>query len=140
MGESAQERFASPVLVKPRLGQGSFRLKVSEAYRYTCAVSETKVLPALDAAHIRPYHETGSHSVANGLLLRKDIHSVFDTGFATVDEDYRFIVSSQVKEVFNNGNEYRRLHGRKLLIPIRQQDCPDYDNLKWHRENCFLGE
>src|SRR5262249_32729721 len=50
-----------------------------------CAVSGGKVLPALDAAHIRPYAEGGLHKKPNGILLRKDIHCVFDSGYATVD-------------------------------------------------------
>jgi putative restriction endonuclease len=122
----------------PRLGQGAFRIAVTEAYRRQCAVSEGKVLPALDAAHIRPYSDGGSHTKSNGILLRKDIHSVFDAGYATVDTDFRFVVSKKVKEVFNNGDEYRRLHGKALLLPDRKIDRPDPEFLKWHNEYRFL--
>jgi putative restriction endonuclease len=96
-------RFGEPRLIVPRLGQGAFRIAVTETYRRQCAVSEGKVLPALDAAHIRPYSEGGLHSKTNGILMRKDIHSVFDAGYATVDVDYKFVVSKRVKEVFQNG-------------------------------------
>src|SRR4029077_12755333 len=103
-----QARFGTPTLITPRLGQGAFRVAVTEAYGRQCAITDGKVLPALDAAHIRPYGEGGVHAKSNGILLRKDIHSVFDAGYATVDERYRFLVSKKVKEVFNNGEEYLR--------------------------------
>jgi putative restriction endonuclease len=136
--ESAS-RYGTPTLITPRLGQGAFRIAVTKAYHRQCAISEGKVLPALDAAHIRPYTEGGAHTKSNGILLRKDIHCVFDSGYATVDKDYRFVVSNKVKEVFDNGNEYRRLHGKGLLLPKSKSDWPNLDLLQWHNENKFLG-
>jgi putative restriction endonuclease len=135
----AGARYGTPTLITPRLGQGAFRIAVLEAYRRQCAVSEGKVLPALDAAHIRPYEEGGLHAKSNGILLRKDIHSVFDSGYVTVDIDYRFVVSNQVKERFNNGEEYRRLHGKSLQLPNLKTDWPDPEFLRWHNEKRFLG-
>jgi putative restriction endonuclease len=132
-------RYGSPTLITPRLGQGAFRIAVTEAYHRRCAVSEGKVLPALDAAHIRPFGEGGSHTKSNGILLRKDIHCVFDAGYATFDKDFRFVVSNKVKEVFDNGNEYRRLHGKTILLPAGKPDWPDRKLLQWHNENKFLG-
>jgi putative restriction endonuclease len=132
-------RYGEPTLITPRLGQGAFRIAVTEAYSRQCAVSGGKVLPALDAAHIRPYAEGGAHTKSNGILLRKDIHSVFDSGYATVDTDFRFVVSSKVKEVFDNGEEYRRLHGTRLRLPAREMDQPDRELLRWHNESRFLG-
>lgn len=132
-------RYGSPTLITPRLGQGAFRIAVTEAYNRQCAVSDGKVLPALDAAHIRPYSEGGLHIKANGILLRKDIHSILDAGYATVDTEYRFVVSNKVKEVFNNGEEYRRLHGKQLRLPRRQADWPNFDFLRWHNNERYLG-
>jgi putative restriction endonuclease len=132
-------RYGSPTLITPRLGQGAFRIAVTEAYGRQCAVSGGKVLPALDAAHIRPYSEGGLHIKSNGILLRKDIHSILDAGYATVDTDYRFVVSSKVKEVFNNGEEYRRLHGNSLRLPKREADWPSPDFLRWHNAERYLG-
>lgn len=131
-------RYGAPTLRAPRLGQGAFRIAVTEAYGRQCAISDGKVLPALDAAHIRPFAEGGSHAKSNGILLRKDIHCVFDAGYATIDTSYRFVVSNKVKEVFDNGNEYRRLHGKVLRLPIRPGDKPDRELLQWHNENRFL--
>jgi putative restriction endonuclease len=135
----AASRFGAPTLITPRLGQGAFRIAVTEAYGRQCAISEGKVLPALDAAHIKPYGEGGHHTKSNGILLRKDIHCVFDAGYVTVDRDYRFSVSKKVKEVFNNGEEYLRLHGKVLRLPNRKSDWPDQSLLEWHNTNRFLG-
>lgn len=132
-------RYGPPTLVTPRLGQGSFRIAVTEAYSRQCAVSGGRVLPALDAAHIRPYGEGGTHSKANGILLRKDIHSIFDVGYATIDPSFRFVVSDKIHEVFHNGSEYRRLHGSAIRLPERLKDQPDPQFVRWHNENRFLG-
>lgn len=138
-GEPERARFGEPVLIKPRLGQGAFRIAVTDAYARQCAVSGGKVLPALEAAHIKPYGSGGSHDVRNGILLRTDIHRVFDAGYATVDTDLRFVVSDRVKSDFNNGNEYLRLHGSKLIPPVKAEFAPNRDALEWHNNNCFLG-
>jgi putative restriction endonuclease len=134
-----QARYGAPSLITPRLGQGAFRVAVTEAYGRQCAITGGKVLPALDAAHIRPYSEGGYHTKSNGILLRKDIHSVFDAGYATVDKKYRFVVSKKVKEVFNNGEEYLRLHGEVLRLPAGKSDWPNADFLQWHNLNRFLS-
>jgi len=134
-----QVRFGTPILIIPRLGQGAFRIAVMEAYERKCAVTDGKVLPALDAAHIKPYGEGGEHIKSNGILLRKDIHSVFDAGYVTIKEDFTFSVSKKVKEIFNNGEEYLRLHGTVIRRPDRKADWPDVDLLRWHNKERFLG-
>ena len=62
--------FGEPYLVRPRLGQGSFRVLVTDTYGRRCAVTGEKALPVLDAAHIRAVREGGQHRLDNGLLLR----------------------------------------------------------------------
>jgi putative restriction endonuclease len=88
---AAQERgrYGEPVLVSPRLGQGSFRLLVTDAYGYRCAMTSERTLPVLEAAHIRPYSEGGEHALSNGLLLRSDLHTLFDMGYVSVDPKTR---------------------------------------------------
>lgn len=139
IGEAEQARFGDPTLVTPRLGQGAFRVSITELYKRQCALTDGKVLPALDAAHIRPYAEGGTHSLSNGILLRKDIHSVFDAGYATIDTDFRFVVSEKVRDVFHNGNEYRRLQGTAMRLPDDPAHHPDLDALRWHNEEKYLG-
>jgi putative restriction endonuclease len=132
-------RYGEPQLIRPRLGQGAFRLAVTDAYNRECAITGGRVLPALEAAHIQSYGSGGEHAVSNGLLLRRDIHSVFDAGYLTFDENKRVVVSDRVRSDFNNGNEYRRLHGQSLRLPRRSTFHPDEERLKWHRESRFLG-
>lgn len=131
------ERYGAPQLVKPRRGQGAFRLAVTDAYDRQCALTGGKVLPALEAAHIRSYGDGGGHEVANGVLLRRDIHSVFDAGYVTFDDDLRLVVSDSVRTVFNNGNEYRRLHGSRLNVPSDPALRPDPAHLHWHQTERF---
>lgn len=130
-------RYGEPTTIRPRLGQGAFRIAVMEAYGRRCAITGGKVLPALDAAHIRPYGEGGEHTVTNGVFMRKDIHSVFDAGYATINSQLRLVISQRVRTVFDNGNEYLRLHGAKLEIPTRPSFHPDRELLKWHNNSVF---
>lgn len=133
------ERFGAPLLVKPRLGQGAFRVLVTDLYRRRCAVSQESTLPALEAAHIRPYSEGGEHEASNGLLLRRDIHSLFDSGYVTVTPDLRFEVSRRIREEFDNGKHYYALHGQTILVPGNLNERPDPSALRWHNDQCFKG-
>src|SRR6266849_1655721 len=78
-------RYGPPTVVTPRLGQGSFRLLVTDAYGYRCAMTSERTLPVLEAAHIRPFAAGVEHALSNGLLLRSDLHTLFDLGYVTVD-------------------------------------------------------
>ena len=132
-------RFGEPTLIRPRLGQGAFRIVVTDAYQRRCAVTGERTLPALDAAHIRPYAEGGEHSVANGLLLRRDIHCLFDLGYVTVTPAHVFEVSPRIREEFENGRDYYAMHGRPLLLPRRSELRPEAKALYWHNNHRFLG-
>jgi putative restriction endonuclease len=127
------------VEILPRLGQGIFRVVITDAYERHCAVSGEKVLPVLAAAHIRPYAKEGTHKPDNGILLRSDLHTLFDRGYATVTPERRFEVSRRVKEEFNNGQEYYALHGREIFVPRKLVLQPAAENLEWHNENVFKG-
>jgi putative restriction endonuclease len=138
-GSIEAERFGTPVLVRPRLGQGAFRLLVTDTYKRRCAVTQERTLPALDAAHLRPYAEGGPHDVTNGLLLRRDLHSLFDRGYVTVTPELRFQVSRRIKEEFENGRDYYALHGTAVQPPDDVLRRPDRQALTWHNENRYLG-
>ena len=132
-------RFGAPVSILPRLGQGAFRMAITDGYGRRCAVSGEKTLPILDAAHIRPYSSGGEHELSNGLLLRTDIHRLFDLGYVTISDDNRFEVSGRLKEDFDNGRHYYDLHGSALRSPLRGVPSPDPVSLSWHRDNKYLG-
>ena len=135
----AGERFGQPHLIRPRLGQGAFRVLVTDIYLRRCAVTQERTLPALEAAHIRPYGDGGQHEIRNGLLLRRDIHSLFDAGYVTVTPDLRFEVSRRIREEFDNGKHYYALHGHKIDEPSDISHRPAADALTWHNEHCFRG-
>jgi putative restriction endonuclease len=132
-------RWGEPALIRPRLGQGAFRIVVTDNYARRCAVTGERTLPALDAAHIRPYADHGEHEPSNGLLLRRDIHSLFDRGYVTVTPARRFEVSRRIRDEFENGRDYYAMHGNAIRVPNRNELQPDPDALRWHNENRFLG-
>lgn len=131
--------YGEPYLIRPRLGQGAFRSVIIDAYERRCAVTKERTLPALDAAHIRPYREGGKHVESNGLLLRRDIHSLFDSGYVTITPDFEFQVSRKIREEFENGHEYYSLAGERISVPKDSLLKPDRKILEWHNDNRFLG-
>jgi len=132
-------RYGEPTLIRPRLGQGAFRLLVTDLYSRRCAVTGERTLPALEAAHIRPYAEGGDHVASNGILMRRDVHSLFDAGYVTITQDHRFEVSRRIRDEFENGRQYYALHGANIALPIRRDLRPDAAALEWHNEHRFLG-
>ncbi len=132
-------RYGAEYLTHARLGQGAFRVLVTEAYERRCAITGERTLPVLEAAHIKPYSETGPHLISNGLLLRSDLHILFDDGYVTVTEDLRIEVSKRIKEEFENGREYYRYRGKPLLVvPGGWEERPSVEFLRWHNEHMFL--
>jgi putative restriction endonuclease len=136
---SERERYGEPHLIQPRLGQGAFRVLVTDIYGRRCAITRERTLPALEAAHIRPYGDGGVHEARNGLLLRRDIHSLFDAGYVTITPDLSFEVSRRIREEFDNGKHYYALHGQRISIPQKASERPDPSALVWHNEHCFKG-
>jgi putative restriction endonuclease len=133
-------RFGAQYLARARLGQGAFRVLVTEAYQRRCAITGEKTLPVLEAAHIRPYADHGPHLVANGMLLRADLHTLLDAGYVTVTEQLRIEVSKRIREEFENGKEYYKHHGSVLVtIPVDANERPSQEFLRWHNEQRFLG-
>jgi putative restriction endonuclease len=135
-----EPRFGEAYLARVRLGQGAFRTLVTNAYHRQCAVTGERSLPALEAAHIRAHSAEGPNRTHNGLLLRADIHRLFDDGYVTVDPDLRFVVSRRLHEEFENGRVYYALDGRPLAnVPDRLTDQPGREFLEWHNSEVYLG-
>jgi putative restriction endonuclease len=131
--------YGTPILVQPRLGQGAFRIVVTDAYERKCAVTGERVLPVLEAAHIRPFNEGGLNQIDNGLLLRSDLHTLFDRGYITVTSDYHIEVSRRIREDYENGREYYALHGFIIREPRVGIPRPSRDNLVWHHQYRYRG-
>jgi putative restriction endonuclease len=134
-----QARYGKSITTFPRLGQGSFRILVTDLYERRCAVTNEKTLPALDAAHIKPYSESGKHIVSNGILLRRDLHALFDKGYVTITPSMKFEVSRRIKEEYENGRDYYRLQGTELRLPLNPTNHPSQEYIKWHNENKYRG-
>lgn len=130
--------FGDPVLAQNRLGQGAFRLRVIEEYERRCAVTSEHTLPVLEAAHIRPVHRGGLHQVSNGLLLRSDVHTLFDLGYVTVAPDYKFRVSRRLDNDWRNGKIYYGLNGEQINLPKDVLSRPARVALEWHADTVFL--
>jgi putative restriction endonuclease len=135
--QEPQPRYGEPVAVFPRLGQGSFRLIVTDSYDRRCAFTNSPVLHVLEAAHIRPYSSGGTHAPSNGILLRQDLHTLFDRGYMTVTPSHQIEVSPQIREEFHNGKEYYRLHGEIMRLPKYGDRQPSSDFLRWHNDNIY---
>lgn len=133
-----REKYGAPVTVRPRIGQSSFRLLVTEAYQRRCAITGENTLVALEAAHIVPYSGEGGHNVRNGLLLRADFHRLFDVGLVSVTPDLKIRVSPRIREEWSNGKVYYRLDDKPLsIVPVNPSMRPDPELLDWHFRNRF---
>lgn len=131
--------YGAPTLVQRRLGQGAFRVLVTDAYDRRCAITGERTLPVLEAAHIRPYSQLGPHALDNGLLLRSDLHTLFDRGYVTVTPDLTVRVSRTIREEWENGRDYYALDRRPVAAPIAPNPVPSRDYLEWHADVVFRG-
>jgi putative restriction endonuclease len=131
--------YGQPTLVRPRLGQGGFRVLVTDIYQRKCAVTGEKALPVLEAAHILAVAKGGQHRVDNGLLLRSDVHRLFDKGYLTVTPDHRVRVSRRLRDEFDNGEPYFPLDGQSIWLPSQVESQPRRDFLEWHSDTVFKG-
>jgi len=121
------EMWGPPTLVRRRLGQGTFRSWITDAYGRRCAVTGERALPALEAGHIRPVSEGGRHEPSNGLLLRSDVHRLFDRGYVTVTPKGEFQVSRRLRADYANGEPYYPLEGRAIELPRVVADHPSVE-------------
>lgn len=131
--------FGDPRLAPQRLGQQSFQAVVLTAYHRRCAITGTKIAPVLQAAHIRPVSKGGEHRLDNGLLLRSDVHTMFDRGYLAVDTRYRLQVSPRLRTDFGNGEHYYAQAGQPIAVPEHRADRPQRDFLEWHLDEFFLA-
>ncbi len=121
-----------------REGQGSFRVRLLGAYQSRCAITGERTVPVLDAAHIQRYLGPASNHVQNGLVLRSDLHDLFDDGYLTVTPQLVVEVSRRIREEYENGREYYRFHGSRLaVVPDRVAERPSAEALAWHAENVY---
>lgn len=94
-----------------REGQAEFRKRLVNHYGAVCMVTGTAQASVIDAAHIVPYNGTSTNALSNGLLLRKDIHALFDSGLLTIGPDLVIYIGADVDDPY-----YRSLDGKELTL------------------------
>jgi len=123
----ARERILTSII--RRRGQPKFRHALLEAYDGKCAITGCEAEDALEAAHITPYLGTETNRAANGLLLRADVHILFDMGLITVDtSNMTLLVSPDLQHT-----EYHILAGKHLRFPDNPSLAPNTEALNRHR-------
>ena len=136
--QDVDERTRTVRSLSERQGQGTFRLRLLDAYGRQCAITGEHTVPVLDAAHIQPYMGPQSNHVQNGLLLTKEFHVLFDEGYVAVTPDYQIKVSERLREEWHNGKRYYPYDGRSLhMLPANPTIRPSRDALAWHYEKVF---
>jgi hypothetical protein len=125
--EDARRRQQGAMVI--REGQGLFKAQLLSAYDRRCAMTDCAVVEILEAAHIKPYLGLHTNRVDNGLLLRADIHTLFDKGLIWVDEYLHIQTSERLQ-----GSEYANLGGKKLRVPADSAGRPHPDHLAAHRK------
>jgi HNH endonuclease len=117
-----------------RRGQASFRKQLLRAYGGRCAITECNCEDVLEAAHILPYDGKATNHVQNGLLLRSDIHTLFDLGRIGVDASTKkvLVAKSLSKTV------YTTLSDMRLRLPERKEHHPNVEVLRKHAEQWGL--
>jgi len=112
-----------------RRGHPRFRQALMRAYGGKCAFSKCEIREVLEAALIRPFRGAQTYHVSNGLLLRADLHTLFDLGQISVDTDSMTVVISKHLE----NSTYRFLQGRPIIVPERKEYRPSPEALDSHR-------
>jgi hypothetical protein len=112
-----------------RRGHPSFRQLLLAAYEYRCAITNFNALDALEATYIIPYRGRFTHHPSNGLLLRADLHTMFDLGKIAVDtRSMTLILADELMD-----SSYRILAGRPLRYPKDAEQRPSTEALDLHR-------
>jgi hypothetical protein len=136
-GKEADRAVGDSDLLSRRLLRNSFREAVLDAYHSTCAITGTRTRLLLQAAHIRPVIFGGENRLENALLLRADVHVLFDRGYLAVDPAYRLHVSPRLRDEFGEGEEYYAKAGQIIGLPEKGIDYPAQDCLEWHLHEVF---
>ncbi|MGH8497093.1 MAG: HNH endonuclease [Gammaproteobacteria bacterium] len=125
----AARRQMFEILIRRR-GHPRFRNTLLEAYERRCAITNFDAPDALDAAYIIPYRGKYTDHPSNGLLLRADIHTIFDLGKIAIDtRSMTVVVSDELQDT-----NYRLLAGRPLRFPQQPRHRPSTDALDVHRK------
>ena len=133
------------VTVKQRIGQDFFRQAVLASYDMQCCVTGLQNTKLLIASHIKPWcnaSDLEKTNPANGLCLNSMHDALFDKGFMTLDDQYRVLLSSELRQVemdLDTKDWLFKYEGTKIHLPTNKLFLPDKKFLEYHRESVFLG-
>ncbi|MEI6776494.1 MAG: BREX system P-loop protein BrxC [Chloroflexales bacterium] len=119
--------------IRARQGQPEFRDRLLVIFGNQCLVTGCRATEALEAAHIDPYCVSQNHDPANGLILRADIHTLFDLGLLAIDTERRCVVFRD-----NVQDSYTDLRTCDLTFPDDAGSAARLHALDTHRRNCGL--
>jgi hypothetical protein len=120
------ERERAMRAIRIRRGQPAFRQALLDAYSNRCAVTGCGVEAVLEAAHVTPYLGPQTNHLSNGLLLRADVHTLFDCGLIAIHPDKRTVAIAKILE----GSSYAAIAGKALSAPKNDKDGPSKRNLE----------
>ncbi|WP_199337251.1 MULTISPECIES: HNH endonuclease [unclassified Nostoc] len=128
--EDARERVLTSIV--RRRGQSQFRQQLLTAYKDRCAISGCDVEQALEAAHIIPYRGIQTNNTCNGLLLRADLHTLFDLKLITIEpETMKVLIAPKLMKT-----QCRAFFQRKISLPESEADRPDKKAIEEHYIQC----
>lgn len=126
----AQER--TTISIARRQGQAQFRQDLLEAYGYRCAITGCDAKEALEAAHIVPYSEQANNHPSNGLLLRADLHTLFDLRLIAIDPQTMTVRLAPLIQ----DSVYSAFEGQPLQLPLNREEQPHPSALQRHWQQC----
>ncbi len=116
------------IQIYERQGQADFRRRLLDQYRASCAITGCTIIEILEACHISPYRGSHTNDPRNGLLLRADIHALFDQGLIGVDARTMTVALSDGLR----GSEYEYLQGQQIRAPLQHELGPNVEALRQH--------
>jgi len=120
--------------ITARQGQASFRSGLLTAYEGRCAISGCEISQVLEAAHITPYRGPETNCVTNGLLLRSDLHTLWDQGLIYLDDQMQLHIHDSIMN-----SEYVKFHMKRISLPRQDSLKPSIAAIKAHRDWCLRG-
>ncbi|MGE6833917.1 HNH endonuclease, partial [Priestia megaterium] len=119
---------------KKRITPNIFKELILSTYE-RCAISGETTRAVLEACHIQKYINKESDHVQNGILLRKDIHTLYDNCLITIDENYIVHVSEELES-----DHYQLFNNKKLYLPNNEYDYPSKIALRYHNSMPVNGK
>lgn len=121
--------------VKKRQSATRFRKMISIIYEGKCAITGEETTEVLDACHIQVYKNDESNHSQNGILLRTDLHKLFDMGLLMIDDKLTVTISNKIKSEY-----YLQLNGLRIKLPKKKENHPSLEALRDHNKRFFNKE